>query len=172
LEQGEIEVYSTAPFYGSKKKMKDIVRPVFSENSDFCFYSVGGNISLWGQNKHVVEYRLLRKSSLYSLHSCTHIFRCGLKLTKITNYALSYFLSFPFLLKCFLNSKVVVEIEDFSKLYSLKHAIIPHNYQECVPIKKDGYQSFDELPEQLKEKIIEHYNKQQARKYGDHFNEK
>lgn len=53
-------------------------------------------------------------------------------------------------------------MEDFSKLYSLEDAIIPDNYQECVPNLE--YQSFEDLPEQLKREIINHYKQQQDKK--------
>lgn len=163
---GDIETYTGNVIYGTEKTVKNIIHPKFNENGDFCCYSISTNITLWNKSEQVVEYCLTKDKKLYSLYSSIQILPCGLRLKRNKGSwiycVLSHFLSFPFLLECFLNSKVVEESSIFTKIYSLKDAIIPHSYQECIPVGTCGYQSFHELPKQIRKEIIEHYKQQQA----------
>lgn len=166
LARGDIEIYTSGSLYATERTIQDIIRPRFSEAGDFCFYGIGENMRLWDKSEHVVEHCLVRNKFFSSLYSSVQNFRCGLLIKrrkKDDYYAMSHFLSFPVLLGSFLNSKVVELAPRLSKLYSLKDSIIPHNYQLCVPLDKDGYQSFSELPKKLRNKIMKHYDKQKRK---------
>lgn len=165
---GDIEIYTSNIIYGIEKTVKNIIRPRFDERSSFCAYSIAIDRMLWSKSEQVIEYCLAKDRDLYSLDSPMRSSLCILRLKKNKNSSLycvlSHFLPFPFLLECLLHSKVIEDCLESRKVYNLKDAIIPDNYQECIPIDNDGYQSFDKLPKEIREEITKHYKQQQAQR--------
>jgi hypothetical protein len=148
-------------------------QPRFNEEREFCFYGIG-KFEITRERNHVMEFYL----------SYVHLRVCQLEVERNgpTFYNLLDFLAYPVLFKAFINSSfnykaislmhsdyykdIVLKPRNASefpgKIFSLKNTIIPDNYKECIP--SEQYQSFDDLPEELREAIIERYNEQQQQK--------
>jgi len=166
-EQGKVLCVLYAGYVGcdrilcfdSNNFQKDIPgfeRAKFNEEGNFYCYGFGKKMDtrVWGKNQHIVEYCLPQ-------YGRPDARRYGVAVALYNSYALSYFKSFPILLKTFLAATPNSMIQGV-KLCSLKDIIIPDNYKECIPCRE--YTSFDDLPSELVKAINDQYNKQQREK--------
>jgi hypothetical protein len=147
---GDINVRLSSGWNNPEKYVLGFEKVQFSGSGDLCFYGCGTDSRRgWGKHQNVIEYCLPKQGSSVAR-------RCVLALKKnaFIDYAFPWIVPFPALLKALLNSSVVTE-DYIDKKYSLEDAIIPDNYQEC-----DVGESFEDLPEELKEAIVKRYNEQ------------
>lgn len=128
----------------------------FNEQANPYFYVINTykNTEQWGQVRQIEELSFNTR-----LKNKTNI--CGLRILRDCDYAMSYFLDFPVLLKALLNSSEI-RYEWLGKLCFLKGITIPDNYKACIG--KYEYKSFDDLPWLLQKAINTRYQEQQNKK--------
>ncbi len=145
--------YAHIGFWEDFGDVASLPKPFFNAAGDFCCYGWGKQEfgMLWDQDKHVIEYSL-------SKYGATKSLRCGLNIGSIRNhYALSLFAALPNLLKACVNSSSAVD-STAGRLYELKDAIIPDNYDHYEPLGNIFLDTtFGDLPKELKEAIVERY---------------
>ncbi len=132
-------------------------RPFLTPSGALCCYGWRKYDSeKWGSHHSLTEYCVMPNNK-------KEIHRCGLKIDRYGDWALSHFIALPNLLNAFVNSSVVCsflweDITNADKLFVLKDAIIPDNYAEYQESnEKLLNRTFNQLPTILRNAIIARY---------------
>lgn len=132
-------------------------KPQFNSKGDCLLYVVENTV----KSKELPNYQVYEYTISSSNKNKTKICRVALKKDGSAICDLLELVSFPAVFKAVLMSKVIGENGSL-KVYSLPDTIIPHNYKDWHKHANftPEYNSFEDLPEEIKTAIESTYKKQ------------